>query len=173
MNDRLTLTGKIGFEPEDKTKKHKAQASWKKVAMVFFDGEITNYYAWFFLRRYNLTLLPPQRGAHISFINDSHQDLSLNGTRTQEQIETVWEEVKNKWDGKKIEVVIDLNPNSDSHHWWFIVPHDERGLLQGIRTELGLGKPYFGMHMTIGIPHPFQIEHSIYIHQLIKNESND
>ena len=30
MKNRITLTGKIEFEPEDKTKKHANQASWKK-----------------------------------------------------------------------------------------------------------------------------------------------
>ena len=79
MKDRITLTGKIEFEPEDKTKKHQGQSSWKKIAMVLLDGDICEYYAWFIMRRYNLVLNKPIRGAHISFINDSMRDLTNNG----------------------------------------------------------------------------------------------
>ena len=168
MNDRVTFTGKIGFEPENKTKKHSAQASWKKMAMVFIDGDITDYYAWFINRRYNLVLNKPIRGAHISFINDSIKDMSLDGKRTIEEVDILWENIKKKWDGKEIEVVIDLNPRTDDRTWWFNIPHDERGFLQGIREELGLGKPYWGMHMTIGYANEKNIDHSIYIHDLIK-----
>jgi len=161
--DRITLTGKIGFEPEDKTKKHKNQALWKKMAMVFLDGDICEYYAWFIMRRYNLVLNKPLRGAHISFINDSMRDLTSNGEISEEEALNAWIKVKNRWDGKKIDIVLDLNPKSDYDHWWLNIPHDERELLQSIRTELGLGKPYWGMHMTIGIVHPKHIEYSKYI----------
>lgn len=168
MNNRLILSGKIGFEPENKTKKHTIQSSWKKMAMVYIDGELTEYYSWFIARRYNLTLNKPLRGAHISFINDSIKDLSVNETKTIEQIELDWEVVKTKWDKKIVPVVIDLNPRTDDRTWWFNIPHDERALLQGIRAELGLGKPYWGMHMTIGYANEKNIDHSMYIHRLIK-----
>jgi hypothetical protein len=138
------------------------------MAMVFIDGDITEYYAWFINKRYNLVLNKPLRGAHISFINDSIKDMSLDGKRTIEEVDTLWEDVKKKWDGKEIPVVIDLNPRTDDRTWWFNVPHDERGLLQGIREELGLGKPYWGMHMSIGYANEKNIDHSIYIHDLIK-----
>jgi len=72
----IEYSGKILFEPENKTKKHLAQASWKKVAMVMFEGDIAEYYAWFLKRRFNIELNPPQRGAHITFINDSIDDLN-------------------------------------------------------------------------------------------------
>ena len=79
MKDKVTLNGKLGFEPEDKTKKHREQASWKKIAMVYFDGDVSEYYAWFIKKRYNLELVRPIRGAHISFINDSLRDITQNG----------------------------------------------------------------------------------------------
>jgi len=41
-------------------------------------------------------------------------------------------------------------------------------LLQSIRTELGLGKPFFGLHMSIGYANEKNIEHSEYLHDLIK-----
>lgn len=136
--------------------------------MIFIEGDVTEYYAWFIQKRYNLVLNKPLRGGHISFINDSINDLSLNGTRTEEEIEIIWESVKNKWDGKKIEIILDLNPKTDNRSWWFNIPNEERGNIQAIRDELGLGRPYFGMHMSIGYARPgIMEEHSLYIHELI------
>ena len=169
MNNRITLTGKIGFEPEDYTKKHKAQASWKKMAIVFIDGDITEYYSWFIQKRYNLTLNKPLRGAHISFINDSIKDMSLNGQRTIKEVDELWESVKKKWDGVEIPITLDLSPRTDDRTWWLNIPNDERTILQGIREELGLGRPFWGMHMSIGYARPgIMEEHSKYIHDLIK-----
>jgi hypothetical protein len=76
--------------------------------------------------------------------------------------------VKQKWDGKQIPIVLDLNPKTNDEHWWLNIPHEERGLLQSIRDELGLDRPYFGMHMSIGYANDKNIEHSKYIHDLIK-----
>jgi hypothetical protein len=169
MNNRIKLTGKIEFEPSDKTKKHKGQSSWKKMAMVLISGDICEYYAWFLQKRYNLVLNKPLRGGHISFINDSMRDLSLNGVRTEEETEALWESVKTKWHGKEIEIVLDIDPKTDDRIWWLNIPNEERGVLQSIRTELGLGRPYWGMHMSIGYANEKMIEHSEYIHSLIKN----
>jgi hypothetical protein len=165
----LVLEGIIRFDVEDKTKKHLNQASWKKVAMVMVDGEICEYYSWFIKRRYNLTLNRPLRGAHISFINDSMKDLTQNGEKSEEEALNAWEETKKKWHGKKIPLVIDLDPRTDGRTWWFNIPHEERELLQSIRSELGLGKPFFGMHMSLGYANEKNIDHSAYLHDLIKN----
>jgi hypothetical protein len=170
MNNRITLTGKINFEPEDKTKKHVNQASWKKIAMVLIDGDITEYYAWFIQKRYNLMLNKPLRGGHISFINDSMRDLTQNGKISEAEALNIWEEVKKKWNGKKIDIVLDLDPKTDDRTWWLNIPHDEREGLQAIRSELGLGRPYFGMHMSIGRARDGVMEdHSKYLHECIKN----
>lgn len=168
MNNTITLKGKIGFEPENKTKKHNAQASWKKIAMVFLDGDVAEYYAWYLKKRFNLVLNKPLRGAHISFINDRMGDMTLNGTRTLEEVNTLWEQVKTKWNGKEVEIVLNLEPRTDDRSWWLNIPHENREVLQGIRNELGLGKPYFGMHMSLGYANEKYIEHSKYIHGLIK-----
>lgn len=168
MNNRIILTGKIGFEPEDKTKKHKNQASWKKMAMIFIDGDICEYYSWFIQKRFNIILNKPLRGAHISFINDSVRDLTLNGKRSLKDAEVIWNEVKKKYNGKPIKIVLDLDPRTDDRTWWLNIPHDERGEIQSIRDELGLKKPYFGLHMSIGYANEKNIEHSQYIHELIK-----
>lgn len=163
MTDKITYLGNIKFEPENRTKKHNSQSSWKKIAMIHFDGEITDYYAWFIKKRYNLSLNKPIRGAHISFINDSIKDLSINDTRTMEEIDFIWNNVKLKWDGKSIPVVLDLVPRSDSIHWWLNAPHDENKVIIDIRKELGLGKPYYNLHMSIGYANSKNEEHSKYI----------
>jgi hypothetical protein len=176
MSGIVKLTGKIIFDPKDVTKKHKNQASWKYVAMVLFDDDTCKYYSWFFKKRFNLTLEEPIRKSHVTFINDSFFDLSNKGEKTKEQVVSNWETLKNKWNGKKIDVWFNLNPDTNSltreeiefweetgsvdlgslsddkstMHWWFIVPHDKRDELQSIRSEIGLEKPFFGMHMTIG-----------------------
>jgi hypothetical protein len=53
----------------------------EKMAMILLDGDVTEYYAWFIQKRYNLILNKPLRGAHISFINDSMRDLTHNKNR--------------------------------------------------------------------------------------------
>lgn len=163
MENTVKLVGTIKFDPKDKTKKHANQASWKKIAMVMFEGDITEYYAWFIKRRFNLPLNKPLRGAHITFINDKASDITGS-----------WDKVKKKWHNKKVEVVLDLNPKTDSNnkgstlHWWLKVPEDDRKLLHGIRAELGLGRPYWGLHMSIGYANEKNAEHSKYLHRLVE-----
>ncbi len=168
MNERITLVGNIGFEPENKTKKHHEQASWKHIAMVFIDGDVTEYYAWYIKKRYNLVLNKPLRGGHISFINDSFKDMSLNGQRSLHEVKIIWENVKKKWDGKKISVTFDLSPKTDDRMWWLTIPEDCREELHSIRKELGLGRPFYGLHMSLGYANEKNIEHSKYIHLLTK-----
>jgi hypothetical protein len=178
VKNTITIKGKIVLDPKDYTNKHKAQSSWKKVAMVVFEGDICEYYAWFIKKRYNLPLAMPLRNAHISFIND--REVDMNGK---------WEEVKKKWDGKEVEVVLSVDPRTDSAsekssmHWWLNIPEEHRGQLHGIRAELGLGRPYWGLHMAIGYARDSDdsdpeikgikalrqnVAHSKYIHGLIK-----
>ncbi len=169
MENKIKLTGSIKFEPEDKTKKHKNQASWKKVAMVMIDSDICEYYAWFINKRYNLILNRPLRKAHISFINDSMRDLTQDGLIDENEAEKLWKSVKEKWEGKKVEIILDIDVRTDGKSWWLNIPHDERGVLQGIRSELGLGKPYYGMHMSVGYARPGPMEdHSAYLHESIE-----
>jgi len=167
--DRIHLTGRIEFEPENVTKKHNLQASWKHIAMVLFDGDITDYYAWFIKKRYNLILNKPLRGGHVSFINDSFKEMSLNGQRSMEEVKELWNKVKMKWNGVEVPITLSVEPRTDANHWWLNIPEEDRKDLQGIRAELGLGRPFFGFHMTIGYPRQgIMEEHSKYIHQIIK-----
>lgn len=131
--------------------------------MVFLDGEITEYYCWFIQKRFNLTLNKPLRGAHISFINDSNQDLITKNNCTPEQANVLWERVKDKWDGVEIPILLDLRPRFDKKHWWLNVHPDYRDRLQGIRDELNLGRPYYGMHMSLGYANEKQYIHHEYI----------
>lgn len=169
MNDKIVLMGKIVFEPVNYTKKHSMQASWKRIAMVFIDGDVTEYYSWFIKKRYNLTLNKPIRGAHISFINDSLRDMSNNGKKSLEEVDRIWNEAKTKWDGKYIPIMLSLDPRTSDKHWWLNIPPDYRDKLHQIRAEVGLGRPNFGLHMTIGLANEKNIEHSKYIHSLIKS----
>lgn len=136
--------------------------------MIHFDSDVCDYYSWFIKKRFNLELLKPLRGSHISFINDSLKDLSDNGRKTNKEVEETWEAVKRKWDKQIVPIVLDISPRTNDVFWWLNIPEDERGLLHSIRAELGLGRPYWGLHMTIGSTNEKTLHHSAYIHDLIK-----
>jgi hypothetical protein len=170
----VKLIGKIHFDVPDKTNKHKSQSSWKRVAMIMFEGEICEYYCWFIKKRYNLTLNRLLRGAHITIINDSFRDLSNNFEKSEEEVNQLWESVKNKWEGKEIEVILDVDVRTNSAeenskgHWWLNVPNENRDEIHEIRKELQLGRPFFGIHLSVGYANSRNFEHSKYIHNMIK-----
>lgn len=164
----VTLKGKIRFDPTNKTKKHELQADWKVVAMVLLEGEHCEYYSWFLQKHYKLELNKPLRGAHITFINDRIDDVKGN---TIEEKKANWEALKAKWDGQMIEVSLNPDVRTDGKHWWLNLPEEGRTFLQEVRTELGLGRPYYGMHMTIGYANERNIDHSIYLHECIKRKT--
>ena len=168
IDSKITLSGIINFDPPDKTKKHMKQSSWKKVAFVVFDDDTCSYYAWFLKKRFNLEILHPVRKPHVTFINDSLRDIN-GGDGSEEYRNDLWKNLKEKWDKKPMDVVLDLNPRSDGDRWWFNVPEDFRVEMHNIRQEIGLGRPYYGLHLTIGNVHPKYIEHSNYILDLLKN----
>ena len=127
--------------------------------------DVSEYYSWFLNRRFGLEFIKPKRGAHVTFINDSINDIS-QGAKTDEEVNILWEGLKERWDGKEIEVILNLKPFSNGGHWWLIVDHKYREGLQKIRSEIGLGKPYFGMHMTVGSVNDQNLDHSKYINSL-------
>lgn len=133
--------------------------------MIFIQGDICEYYSWLLQRQHGVVLNKPLRGAHISFINDSMHDLTNKGAISEKEALLRWEECKKKWDGKEIEVVLELTPKTDDRSWWFNVPQDKRDLLHEIRAEVGLGRPHFGLHMSLGYANEINIEHSKYIHE--------
>lgn len=167
MGNIIKINGIIEFEIPNKTKKHHAQSEWKRVAMIKFSGEDCEYYAWFINRRYSIKLCKPIRNAHITFINDKLNDIA---GETQGEKLINWDTIKNKYNKKRVSVTLSVDPRTNGVFWWLNIPHENRGEIQSIRDELGLGKPYFGLHMTIGRANHLELEQSEYIHRLIENK---
>jgi len=154
MENTFKISGVILFDPKEMTSKQSRQGEWKKTAMVMLEPDlgrnekgIAEYYAWFIKKHFNLPLQKPLRDAHVTFINDRASD--MNGE---------WKDVKKKWNGKKIEITVHVDPfvgiknrKGNFCDWWLTIPYEHRGELQSIREELGLNsRPFFGIHMTIG-----------------------
>ena len=169
MKSLITYNGVIEFEPIDFTKKHKNQSSWKRIAMIMFEGDICEYYSWFIEKRYGLKLNKPLRKAHLSLINDSLNDMR-KGLETEDEniLEEKWNQVKNKYNGQRIDVVFDLDVFSKNVHWFLLVDNEHQNELLNIRKELGLNKPFYDFHMSIGYATDRNLEHSEYIVNLIK-----
>jgi len=173
------VRGILDFSPEDKTKKHVSQASWKKVAMIRTNCELDRYYAWFLKKRFNLELVRNLRGTHVTFINDRMDAKTFN-------------QFAELFTGKEIDFYVETEPRSNGEHWWLRVHCPEA---ESIREIMGLSRePFFGMHLTLGraeerYPEGVEennnsilkikkdyIEHSEYIlecckrHELISNE---
>src|ERR1044072_7987187 len=166
--DKIELIGKVVFSPDNKTKKHNKQSSWKKIAMVMFDGDVSEFYAWFIKKRFNLPLNKPLRGAHISFINDDINKMTQNGKISIVEAEMAWSAIKQKWDSKRVPITVSVSPRTNGEHWWLNIAPEHQGLLMGIREELGLGKPFYGFHLSLGYANDKNIDHSNYIHSLIQ-----
>jgi len=165
----ITYKGTILFDPKDMTNKHSHQSSWKKVALVMFDGDMSEYYSWFIKKRYNLKLNKPLRGSHISFINDSVRDIKSGmGLVNEKDVHFFWDKLAEKWNGKEIDVTLDVDMRGDGEYWWLNIPEEERTLLHSIRTNIGIGRPHWGLHMSIGYANSKNIEHSKYILRCIK-----
>lgn len=158
------LTGKLDFFPDVITKKHDKQASWKRVAMIRTSCDVDDYYAWFLKKRFNLTLNPSIRGAHVTIINDK-MDFDM------------FEEAAGIFHGKDIDFYVELEPRSNGEHWWLRV-HCPDG--ENIRQALGLSpQPYSPFHLTLGYANERNIAHSEYIleqckrFELTSNESRN
>jgi hypothetical protein len=144
----IKLRGILEFSPEDVTRKHKAQSSWKRVAIIKTDCDLDRYYAWFLSKRFNLEFVKNLRGPHITFINDKME-------------KDIFEEGSKIWNGKEIDFYIDLEPKSSVAHWWLRVFCPDAEI---IREALGLSRdPYYGFHLTLGHVNDKNIEHSRYI----------
>jgi hypothetical protein len=155
----IKVTGILEFEPEDKTRKHLNQASWKRIAMILTNDDMSDYYSWFIYRRFNLKLNKPIRGAHVSIINEAERDFAFG-------VEPAWSNAKAKYDGKPMDFYIDIEPRTNGEHWWFRVycPAGE-----DMREELGLHRdPFYSLHMTIGYANDKNRYHSDYILDVCK-----
>ena len=151
----ITICGKINFEPEPFTKKHKEQTKWKKTISVDIKGEMDLFYSNFIKKNYGISLIRPQRLSHLTIVADRYKN------------ERLWETVKNKWNGKKIEITYDPDVRGNGEYWWLKA---ECKIGNIIRKELDLGKIYFPYHITIGSVKETDIEYNKYI---IRNINND
>ena len=144
----IKVRGILDFEPEDVTRKHKNQSSWKRVAIIKTDCDLSRYYAWFLKKRFNLELNKNLRGTHISFISD-RMDRDL------------FNQVSLLFNGKEIDFYLETEPRSNGNHWWLRVYCSDA---ESIRETCGLSRePYFSFHLTLGKANEKNIEHSQYI----------
>lgn len=140
------VKGKIVFDPINKTKKHNSQASWKKVAMVEFNDDAWSYYSWFLEKEHGIKLNKPLRGSHFTIINDIVDD-------------EIYLQARDFFSNKDITIFIDPTNvrANDKGHWWVKVYSDDA---QNIRNAMGLGTPYFGFHLTMGLATHDELEKS-------------
>lgn len=144
----VKVRGILDFQPEDVTRKHKNQSSWKRVAIIKTDCDLERYYAWFLEKRFNLILNKNLRGSHITFISDRMD-------------KDIFDQASKIFNGKEIDFYIELEPRSSGKHWWLRVYCPEA---ESIREAVGLTRdPYFGLHLTLGHANEKNIFHSKYI----------
>lgn len=153
MKFNLHTKGKIIFDPKNETKKHVKQSIWKKTVIAYINNDISQYYAWFIKKRYNINLNIPLRGTHLTIISDK-----IN-------FEILYMLAKSKYNKKNINIYYNTNIKTDGIHWWI---NAKCKMAQEIRSCAGLNEyPYFGFHITIGKVYEKDLEHSKYIHKLI------
>lgn len=151
----ISIKGILHFAPEDRTKKHKNQSSWKKTALIRTNCDISEYYSWFLKKRFSLDLVKTLRGSHVTIISDKMDS-------------DMFEEAMRVFDKK--EITFYYNPEdirTSGKHWWIKVSCPEA---ESIREAIGLDRdPYFGFHLTLGYAATERsIEHSQYILECIK-----
>lgn len=144
----IKIRGILDFEPEDVTRKHKSQSSWKRTALIKTGCDMDRYYAWFLKKRFNLELNKNLRGSHVTFISDKLE-------------KSIFDQASNIFNGKEIDFYIEPEPRSSGLHWWFRVHSPDA---ENIRETIGLSRdPYFGLHFTIGHANEKYLAHSEYI----------
>lgn len=158
----VKVKGILDFNLQDVTRKHKSQSSWKRTAVIKTGCDLSEYYAWFLKKRFNLELNRNLRGTHISIINDRIES-------------SIFEQGSCIFNGREIDFYYELEPRSSGKHWWLRVHCPDA---ESIRESLGLSRdPYFGFHLTLGHANEKNIEHSQYIlrqcktFNLLTNES--
>lgn len=145
--------GVIEFSPPHFSKKHQAQESWKKVAILKTNDDLDCYYAWFLKKRFNLVLNPSGRGSHITFVCEPVND-------------EIFEKFKLLYNNIDANFSIDLEPRSNGSHWWLKAYSKD---LEFIRESMGLPTSRkVGLHLTLGFANDLQIEFSNYILNTIK-----
>lgn len=148
----IECKGKLVFQPENKTKKHERQ-NWKKVAMIMLNCDLDKYYAWFLSQRFKLDFMKNLRGSHVTIISDKVS-------------KEKFDKIAAKYDGKEITFFYEIEPRTNTKHWWLRVHSPES---EDIREEMGLNRePYLGFHLTVGYMNEQNINYSEYIFRTIK-----
>lgn len=150
----IKVKGTIEFQPEDKTKKHISQASWKRVAMIKTEDDLCEYYAWFIKKRFSLELNKPIRGSHVTIINDSEREMPN------------FSDALPIFEGKDIEFYIDPEPRTNGEHWWLRVYCPDAESIREICG--GKREPYFAFHLTLGYASHHRLAHSMYVLEICK-----
>lgn len=144
----IKYRGILEFSPEDKTRKHRSQSIWKRVAIIKTDCDIDMYYAWFLKKRFNLELNKNLRRTHITFINDRLD-------------KDVFNQAAKVFNNKEIDFYLEIEPRSNGQHWWLRAHSPDS---ENIREAIGLSRePYFGLHLTLGYVNEKYLDHSKYI----------
>jgi hypothetical protein len=155
----IKVRGILEFEPQNKTRKHEEQASWKRVALIKTGDDLSEYYSWFIRKRFNLELNKPLRGAHVTIVNDAERDFEFGVT-------PIWQEAVKEFDGKPMDFYIDPEPVTNGEHWWLRVYCPDA---ESLRGAMGLTpEPFFNLHLTLGYANSRWIEHSKYILEVSK-----
>lgn len=133
----------LEFDPPHLIKKHESQADWgKKTAICNVGDDTDRYYSWFLKKRFNVELINPMRGSHVTIINDKVFDV------------TKYSQAKQVFNGK--EIVFEYNPAEvrcannpkGEFYWWIKVYNTD---IEAIREFAGLNrKPFFNLHLTLG-----------------------
>lgn len=142
------IKGILDFEPENKTKKHLSQAAWKKHAVILTDCDTHLYYAWFLKKRFNLELIRPLRGCHVTLIADKVDN-------------KIFEQAAKQFHGKSISFEYENDPRSNGEHWWLRVKCPQG---EAIREVMGLSpKPFWSFHLSLGLIKESERSQSEYI----------
>ena len=136
MGEWLETYGIIRFDNTELTNKHKKQSTWKSHIIAYINDDMTDYYRWFLKRRYNLDLIKPIRGTHLTIVNDKTSDIKN------------WDKVKEEYDKRRIKIFYNTDIRSNTKHWW-LKAYSPLG--EEIRKKLGLGNPFYAPHITIGL----------------------
>jgi hypothetical protein len=140
----IEIKCKIKYDPVPLTGKAETMfKEWWMIATV--EGELTEYYAWFVLKRTGIILQRPAWGAHISVIRGE-----------EPENKKLWK----KYQDSEVTMVYDPDVRTNGEHWWMRAHCPE---LLDIREELGLVRfGSFNLHLTLGRPLPRHKETSDY-----------
>lgn len=148
-------TATIYFDPNHVTKKHEEQSSWKAVGIALLKDDTEAYYRWFLERRFNLKLIKTIRGSHLTFLNEKYENIKVD-----------YEEAKKYFTNKKVTIKYHPKNLRFGNGFWFILAESDD--LMNVRSALGLGKPYFDFHITLGNTNELGKEQSQYIKDVLK-----